>query len=143
MARTVNKAARRAARSLVLQILYEIDLARHDPTMVLADHLLEANFDEEGERFAREVVPGVVQHRAALDGYIQEVAPEWPVEQMAPVDRNILRMAIYELLHRRGTPVKVAINEAVELARLYGSDNSRRFVNGALGTFAARHLDTP
>lgn len=124
-----------------MQILYEIDVARHTPAEVLANHLAEAEFEWEVETWVRTVVVGVLQNLPQIDGHIEDVAPEWPLDQMAPVDRNILRVAIYELLHQPDTPLKVAINEAVELARQYGSDSSRRFVNGALGTFAKRHLD--
>lgn len=135
-----SKAARRVARALILQILYEIDIARHHPAETLAAHLGEAELDESQESFVRAMVLGTLEHLETLDETIQTIAPEWPVEQMAPVDRNILRLAIYELRHSEETPLKVAINEAVELARIYGSDSSRRFVNGALGTFASDHL---
>jgi transcription antitermination protein NusB len=140
MART-DKAVRRAARTLILQVLYEIDLTDHKPALVMANHLDEAELDEETERFVRAMVVGVLEKREELDGYIQQVAPEWPTEQMAPIDRGILRMAMYELLYQEETPVRIAINEAVELAREFGSESSRRFVNGALGTFAREHLD--
>ncbi len=134
-----SKAERRAARALILQILYEIDVAHHETAQVLADHLEEAEFEEAAERFVRGMVLGVKQHAAELDEYIHKVAPEWPVEQMAAVDRNILRVAIYELLYQPDTPLRVAINEAVELAREFGSESSRRFINGALGTFAKEY----
>lgn len=124
-----------------MQILYEIDVARHEPAEVLANHLADAEFEWEMEKWVRTMALGVLEHLSETDVYIAGVAPEWPLEQMAPVDRNILRMTIYELLYQTETPVKVAINEAVELARLYGSESSRRFVNGALGTFAKQHLD--
>ncbi|MDQ4075037.1 MAG: transcription antitermination factor NusB [Chloroflexota bacterium] len=140
MART-DKAARRAARSLILQILYEVDVAHHKLGVVLTEHLAEAGFDEELERFVHTITLGTLEKEAELDAYIQKVAPEWPVDQMAPVDRNILRMAIYELLYYPDTPLRVVINEAVELARQFGSESSRRFVNGALGTFAKEHLE--
>lgn len=135
-----SKSARRTARSLILQILYEIDVARHDPAETMANHLEGTELDEEMERFVREMVRGTVEHVVELDVYVHQIAPEWPVEQMAPIDRNILRMAIEELRYHPETPVRVAINEAVELARLFGSESSRRFINGALGTFASRHM---
>ncbi len=135
-----DKAARRAARSLALQALYEIDVAHHEAAVVLHTHLEEAEADEASEVFVRAMVLGVQAQRDVLDAHIQRVASEWPVDQMAPIDRNILRMAIYELLFQPDTPLRVAINEAVELARLFGSDSSRRFVNGALGTFAKGFL---
>ena len=140
MPRSPSKNSRREARALALQVLYEIDVARHDQALVLMDHLTEAAFDEPRERFVREMVVGIRRDLATLDEHIQQIAPEWPVAQMSPVDRNILRMALFELLSQPTTPVKVAINEAVELARSFGSESSHRFVNGALGTFAARHL---
>lgn len=92
---------------------------------------------ETGADFARELVEGVNAHQRQLDELIGRYAPEWPVDQIAIVDRNILRMAIYEILLCDDTPVKVAINEAVELAKEFGSDSSGRFVNGVLGSLVA------
>lgn len=124
-----------------MQALYEIDVAHHNPAEVVRQRIEEAGDLPPGEAdFVYQLVFGVLKHRAEIDKYIEEIAPEWPVEQLAPIDRNILRMAIYELLHVPETPVKVAINEAVELAKMFGSDSSRRFVNGALGTFVNRYL---
>lgn len=141
MSQSSHKAARRAGRALTLQLLFEIDVADHDPALVLEDHLPEADLDESTEAFVRRMVAGVLAHLPVLDEAIGQVAPEWPVSQMSPVDRNILRMAIYELDHQPETPLRVAINEAVELARLFGSESARRFVNGALGTYVSDHLD--
>ena len=84
--------------------------------------------------FAQELVEGVLARSQALDQVIQQFAPAWPVAQLAPVDRNILRIALLELLHNPDTPDKTAINEAVELAKVFGSDNSSKFVNGVLGS---------
>ncbi len=132
---------RRLARATALQALYEIDVARHDPAEVVRQRIEEAgDLPPTEANFVYKLVFGVLEHRPELDRYIEEIAPEWPVEQLAPIDRNILRMAIYELLHVPETPVKVAINEAVELAKMFGSESSRRFVNGALGTFVSRYL---
>ena len=89
-----------------------------------------------GEEFARALVTGVQEHRAELDDMIQRHAPEWPVDQMAVIDRNVLRIAIYEFHIAHFTPLKVAINEAVELAKTFGSDSAPRFVNGVLGALA-------
>jgi N utilization substance protein B len=86
-----------------------------------------------------EIVQGVLRHKDQLDEMICEHAPEWPIDQMAIVDRNILRIALFEFLIDGGTPPKVAINEAVELAKIFGSDSSRRFVNGVLGTLFSKH----
>ncbi len=128
---------RRRARSLALQALYEIDTTRHPVGTVLDQRLADEPLPAEGEAFTRELITGVVEHRVALDELIQRYAPEWPVDQMAVVDRNILRIAIYEFSVSGLTPTKVAINEAVELAKLFGSDSAPRFINGVLGALAA------
>jgi N utilization substance protein B len=129
---------RRRARMIALQALYEIDSVSHDPTTVLEERLAEKSLPPEGADFARALLNGVLAHLSRLDEMIHTYAPEWPLEQMALIDRNILRIAIYEFAINGETPVKVAINEAVELAKLFGSDSSRRFVNGVLGTLAAQ-----
>ncbi len=128
---------RRRARVLALQTLYEVDLADHAPGKVLQRHFQDNSLPERGERFSSHLVSGVVANKARLDELIGRYAPEWPLEQMAALDRNILRIAIFEFVLDRETPVKVAINEAVELAKLFGSASSARFVNGVLGSLAA------
>lgn len=128
---------RRRARILTLQALYEIDTTRHPAGVVLDQRLAEEPLPGEGEAFARELLAGVLQHEAELDEMIQRYAPEWPVDQMAVIDRNVLRIAIYEFYVSKLTPTKVAINEAVELAKLFGSDSAPRFINGVLGAVAA------
>jgi N utilization substance protein B len=128
---------RRRARILALQALYEIDSTHHPVGTVLDQRLAEDPLPEEGEAFARELLAGVSQHQVELDELIQRYAPEWPVDQMAVIDRNVLRIAIYEFFISKLTPTKVAINEAVELAKLFGSDSAPRFVNGVLGALAA------
>jgi N utilization substance protein B len=100
---------------------------------VLQQRLEETPLPGPAADFARRLVFGVLQHRALLDPFIQQHAPEWPLEQMACIDRNVLRLALYEFAVDGSTPVKVAINEAVELAKMFGSDSSPRFVNGVLG----------
>ena len=127
---------RRRARILALQALYEIDSTHHPVGTVLDQRLTEDPLTEEGQVFARELLTGVIQHQAELDELIQHYAPEWPVDQMAVIDRNVLRIAIYEFFISKLTPTKVAINEAVELAKLFGSDSAPRFVNGVLGALA-------
>lgn len=127
---------RRRSRILALQALYEIDTTHHPAGTVLDQRLAEDPLPDEGEAFARELITGVMKHQAELDELIQRYAPEWPVDQMAVVDRNVLRIAIYEFLISKATPIKVAINEAVELAKLFGSDSAPRFVNGVLGALA-------
>lgn len=129
---------RRRARIAAFQALFEADSVGHPVAEALCRRAEEDRLPEAARTFARELVAGVLAHRQHLDDVIQEVAPEWPVDQMAIVDRNILRVAAYEILYAEGTPPKVAINEAVELAKTFGSDSSSRFVNGALGTLTAR-----
>lgn len=128
---------RRKARVLALQTLYEVDVASHVPEKVLQRHFESSALPEEGESFASHLVSGVVDNKEELDELIGRYAPEWPLDQMAAIDRNILRVAIFEFMLDGSTPVKVAINEAVELAKLFGSDSSARFVNGVLGSLAA------
>lgn len=125
---------RRRARVVALQALFEIDVAGHDPEASLQGRLQEKPLPAREADFSRSLVLGVLEYQDRLDEIIHRVAPEWPVSQIAPVVRNTLRIAIYELLLGDGTPQKVAINEAVELAKMFGDDSSRRFVNGVLGT---------
>ena len=129
---------RRRARSLALQVLYEWDLARHDASPVTERLLSQDSLPPDGAEFARSLVRGVVDHRDELDTVVERIAPQWPVHQIAVVDRNILRMAIYEIQFEPDIPFKVSINEAVELAKRFGSDSSRRFVNGALGSLTSK-----
>ncbi len=129
---------RRQARILALQALYEIDCASHAPDIVLYRQIVVNDLPAVYTDFARHLVTGVLEHQDVLDGFIHEHAPEWPLEQMAYIDRNILRMAIFEFAVDGSTPVKVAINEAVELAKSFGSDSAPRFVNGVLGSLVDR-----
>mgnify|MGYP001559744358 CR=1 FL=1 len=133
--------ARRKARTVALQALYELDCTRHPLEIVLGHRLEETALEPDLAAFARQMVIGVRGLAAALDQQIARNAPEWPLEQMALIDRNILRMAIWEFAVDGGTPIKVAINEAVELAKLFGSDSAPRFVNGVLGALAARESE--
>ncbi|NCP15464.1 transcription antitermination factor NusB [bacterium] len=126
--------ARTRARGLALQVLYEIDLAGHSPAEVLKERLEDEPLGEELGEFARQIVFGVLPIREQLDIILTKYAPEWPLDQVAIIDRNILRMATWEFAVQKETPVKVAINEAVELAKQYGSDSASRFVNGVLGS---------
>ena len=125
---------RRKARALALQALYEIDSTGHGLEVVVARLLADENLFEEDAVFVQELVRGVVQNEGKIDQNIKGFAPAWPVKQISLVDRNILRIAIFEILLDDKVPVKVAINEAVELAKRYGSDNSSRFINGVLGS---------
>jgi transcription antitermination protein NusB len=125
---------RTRARSIALQVLYETDLSTHLPGDVLKTRLEETTLPLDLAEFARGIIFGVMPIREHLDRVIAKYAPEWPMDQVAAIDRNILRMACWEFAVSRETPVKVAINEAVELAKLFGSDSTARFVNGVLGT---------
>jgi N utilization substance protein B len=125
---------RRKARVAALQALYESDLSQHDPLPTLERLTEEESLTEQQAAFARELVVGVMEHRDSIDDVIRQAAPQWPVEQLSAVDRNILRLAIREILMNNGAPIRAAINEAVELAKSFGSDNSAKFVNGVLGS---------
>ena len=127
---------RTRARSLALQVLYEVDIANHPPGEIFKLRLEEAPLPDDLAEFARQIVFGVLPLTNVLDHLIAKYAPEWPLDQIAAIDRNILRMALWEFAIYGETPLKVAINEAVELAKLFGSDSAPRFVNGVLGALA-------
>jgi len=129
--------ARRRARVVALQVLFEVDTVHHDADTALRWRLEESHLPEASEGFCRDLLYGVLRQRVALDAIIQDIASEWPIEQVAPVDRNILRLAAYEIMLETAPP-KVAINEAVELAKMFGSESSSRFVNGVLGALLAQ-----
>lgn len=134
---TVVSGRRHEARITALQALYEIDAATHSADEVLARYLGNAQMPTGTRRFIEGLVRGVLAERERLDAIIAKAAPTWPVPQLPAVDRAVLRMALWELLIARDVPVKAVINEAVELAKRFGGDNSGRFVNGVLGTVAA------
>lgn len=123
---------------VALQTLYEYDASQHDTQEVLARNVEDTQLPVRAREFAAELVAGVLAHEGEIDATIQAAAPEWPLPQMARIDKNILRLAIFEILYNNAVPAKVAINEAVELAKLFGSDTSSRFVNGVLGTVYSR-----
>ena len=124
---------RRKARVIAVQVLYEIDGSDHEVASALGTRLDEAAALPDADAFTRKLVYGVLANRQEIDKIIATHAPSWPIQQMAMVDRNILRVAIYEILMAGETPPKVAINEAVELGKIYGADRSPMFVNGVLG----------
>jgi N utilization substance protein B len=130
--------ARTRARSIALQVLYEVDMADHPPAEVLTARLEEDPLSDELAEFVRQIVFGILPLRQHLDETSARFAPEWPFDQIAAVDRNILRIALWEFAVSAKTPLKVAINEAVELAKQFGSDSAPRFVNGVLGSLAER-----
>ena len=128
---------------IALQTLYEYDTAHHDLEEVLQRHVEERHLQPKVVEYARELVTGVRDHLAEIDAHIQSAAREWPLHQMARIDKNILRLAIYEILFNNTVPAKAAINEAVELAKQFGSDTSSRFINGVLGTIFIRAQQPP
>lgn len=133
------KRERRRARGIVLQVLYEVDTVGHPAEEVIAYHLdRNPNLSESAVQFVRRLVHGTRQAAALIDGWIAECAPEWPVDELAVLDRNILRIALWEFIVAEETPLRIAINEAVELAKRFGSDSAPRFINGVLGTLAGR-----
>jgi N utilization substance protein B len=127
---------RREARALALQALFEVDCASHNPQDSLERLLQGSSLPAETIDFTRDLVLSVLDNRSAIDALIQRFAPAWPLQQLSIVDRNILRLAVNELLSDMA-PAKVAINEAVELAKAFGGDSSPRFVNGVLGSIYA------
>lgn len=126
----------RRARMVALQALYEIDLAGHPAGEVLSTRFQVEPLPAEAQAFVQEVVTGVLAHQAEIDRLIQRYAPAWPVSQMSVIDRNILRIAIFEFVIARRVSPAVAINEAVELGKIFGADSTPRFVNGVLGSIA-------
>jgi len=125
---------RRKGRMVTLQCLFGMDLRDWSPEIPL-DWLIEDDPIPLGVReFAQELIHGVRDDLAQLDIVIHKYAPAWPVDQLSVVDRNVIRIALFELLFRKDTPRKAAVNEAVELAKVFGSESSARFVNGVLGS---------
>lgn len=132
---------RHLGRIVALQTLYEFEFRKEssddsaDIKEILSRNLERYETAIDDTKFVETLVEGVLKEQADIDGKIQPIAPDWPIEQIARIDRNILRIGVYELLHQaKIVPPKVAINEAVELAKAFGSDNSSKFVNGVLGT---------
>lgn len=131
---------RHLGRIVALQTLYEYEFREGVDDTLQVDEILERNiarYDKaiNDKAFVDELVKGVIKEQKELDAALQPIAPGWPIDQIARIDRNTLRIGLYELLHKADTvPPKVAINEAVELAKAFGSDNSSKFINGVLGT---------
>lgn len=129
-------ANRHLSRTVAMQSLFEWDFNNRERDV---DEILELNLEQqapgmEDHEFAKELLHGVVEHLADIDAVLTETAPEWPVDQIGAVDRSVLRLGIYELQFLKQVPPKVAINEAVELAKTFGGETSGKFVNGVLGT---------
>lgn len=138
-----HPAERRRARRTALQVLYEVDCTDHRPGIALDHRQAEEQYANETLAFLYWLVSGAIRYKADLDSLIGRYAPEWPVGKLAIVDRNVLRLSLFELSSPDAdAPPKVVINEAVELAKTFGSDSSSRFVNGVLGT-ALREISLP
>ena len=123
---------RTRGREAALRALYQIDVTREPPDEVLRTFWEESSLRIDVRSFAEQLVRGVVDERAVLDRLINEVSTNWSVDRMSVIDRNILRMAVFELMRMPEVPRKVAINEAVELAKMYGAEESAAFINGIL-----------
>ncbi len=136
---------RHLGRIVALQSLYEQDfrLEAEDKTFAISE-VLDRNVSRYKETiddtvFVEKLVRGVVEHQDELDNILQPLAPEWPIDQIARMDRVVLRIGAYELLYAKDIPPKVVINEAVELAKAFGGDNSSKFINGVLGSLLRQH----
>lgn len=143
-----NKDPRHLARKVALQTLYQLSIRQDDPQN-LSD-LIDATFLSMEEAYAdkkihtdmaKDLIHGALNNKDEIDALIEKCAPEWPVDQISKVDANVLRIAMYELLHRKEAPIKVVIDEAVELAKEFGSDASSKFVNGVLGTVVKEYVE--
>jgi len=132
---------RRRARIAALQALFELDSVGHPAEETISRQFEGIPASPEVQKFARELVNGVLDNRVDIDKTIGDTAPAFPLDQMAAIDRNILRLAIYEILIDNRVPMRAAINEAVELAKEFGGENSPKFINGVLGSVSV--LTTP
>ena len=129
--------SRRKARTAVLQALYESDCTGHELLSAIDRTIEEQSLSKDAVSFAQQLARGIEQNQSQIDDLIQKFAPNYPVSQLALIDRAILRLAIYEMVVVRQVSVKVAINEAVELAKSFGSENSSKFINGVLGSVSS------
>lgn len=134
-------ANRHLARTVVVQALYEWDFRRSDDVIAIADRGIATFANEVDSDYVHQIVSGVAAQTEALDVVIAQYAPEWPLDQIAVIDKTLLRAAVYELLNVVETPPRVVINESVELAKSFGGENSAKFVNGVLGTIYRTHPD--
>jgi N utilization substance protein B len=131
--------SRTKARAIALQALFEYDLTGHPLGVVLVNLFSDNEGQTKITKFSEEIVFGIYPHISQLDEIISNYAPDWPLDQVASIDRNIIRIALWEFAVKKCTPVKVAINEAVELGKIFGSDSTPRFVNGVLGSLVAKY----
>jgi len=128
--------SRTKARGLAMQALYELDLTDHLLGIVISTSLSSSNLNKDLKDFTHKIISEIYPIRELLDEIIAVHAPEWPIDQVSSIDRNLLRIALWEFAIYTETPLKVAINECIELAKEYGTDSSPRFVNGVLGSLA-------
>ncbi len=133
---------RRDARELALRVMFQVDMARAEPAAAMDATFSEGDHEEETLAFAKQLVLGALQHRDRIDQVINYHARGWTLDRMANIDRNVLRLAIYEILYLPDIPPSVSVDEAVEMAKKYSTAESGRFVNGILGNLV-RHLDEP
>jgi N utilization substance protein B len=137
------KGKRHKGRMIALQSLFELDTVGHPPEKAV-EHLADAlAASDEVRKFAIELVKGVVANHARIDEIIHQTAPAFPLDQIAAIDRNILRVAVYEIVIDNKVPMRAAINEAIELAKEYGGENSPKFINGVLGSVSALAAPEP
>ena len=139
MQRTRAPFSRRTARAIALKALYESDASGHSAIEAANRLVRDEEISSDVTTFIMELVRGTVEQSQEINELIAKFAPAWPVKQIPVVDRNILRMAIFEMIFHKATPPKVVINEAVELAKTFGSESSPRFVNGVLGSLVEQH----
>lgn len=131
--------SRRKARIIAIQVLYDLGCTEHKAEETLAHLAMEKALPQEALSFSEQLIRGVLHNKSKLDRHIEHFAPAFPVEQMPIIDRCILRLAIFEILFDNKTPFKVTINEAVELAKTFGSDSSPKLINGVLGAVVNKH----
>ena len=129
-------------RIMALQALYESDSSGHSLDMALSRLLSAKSIGKKVHATIREIAEGVLENEVEIDKLIAKLAPAWPVKQIPIVDRNVLRIAIFEMVYNKSAPLKVIINEAVELAKAYGSTSSSRFINGVLGSMVEQGFIT-
>lgn len=132
---------RHLSRMVSMQAIYEWNFRPDSDLNEVLERSIAEFADDIDKEFVKSEILGVSKHHADLDKEIEKCAPEWPIEQISVIDKSILEIAIYELLHADDIPPKVSINEAVELAKQFGSNNSGKFINGVLGTIYTNHKE--
>lgn len=135
-----SHSSRRRARVTALKALYEIDISKHDPQAVLGNHLANSGLSSSSKQYAARLVEGFLENSKEIDSTISLHAPAWPFPQIPMVDRNVLRIGTLEIEKLKDIPPKVAINESVEMSKVFGSDKSPKFVNGVLGSVLKEKL---